>query len=62
MVLRPAQEFFHSYGDITITSESLQNLGLCSALREMKNDVSARMNSTLNTAHYLYDTSREDPG
>jgi hypothetical protein len=24
---------FHLYGDVTITSEGLQNLGLCSALR-----------------------------
>jgi hypothetical protein len=24
---------FHSYGDVTITGEELQNLGLCSALR-----------------------------
>jgi hypothetical protein len=24
---------FHSYGDVTITGEGLQNLGLCSALR-----------------------------
>jgi hypothetical protein len=29
---RPAQEFF-TYGDVTIASEGLQNLGLCSALR-----------------------------
>jgi hypothetical protein len=31
-VLRPAQEFV-TYGDITITGEGLQDLGLCSALR-----------------------------
>jgi hypothetical protein len=31
-VLRPAQEFFHLYGDVTIASEGLQNLGLCLAL------------------------------
>jgi hypothetical protein len=24
---------FHSYGDVTITGEGLQNLGLCSVLR-----------------------------
>jgi hypothetical protein len=24
---------FHFYGDVTITGEGLQNLGLCSALR-----------------------------
>jgi hypothetical protein len=24
---------FHLYGDVTITGEGLQNLGLCSALR-----------------------------
>jgi hypothetical protein len=29
----PSQEFFHLYGDVTITGEGLQNLGLCSALR-----------------------------
>jgi hypothetical protein len=33
MVLRYAQEFFTLYGDVTITGEGLQNLGLCSALR-----------------------------
>jgi hypothetical protein len=33
MVLRPAQDFFHLYGDVTIASEGLQNLSLCSALR-----------------------------
>jgi hypothetical protein len=32
-VLRPAREFFHLYGDITVTGEGLQNLSLCSALR-----------------------------
>jgi hypothetical protein len=32
-VLRPAQEFFYLYGDVTITGEGLQNLGLCSAPR-----------------------------
>jgi hypothetical protein len=34
MVLRPTQEVFsfHLNGDITITGEELQNLGLCSAL------------------------------
>jgi hypothetical protein len=33
MVLRPAQDFFHLYGDVTIAGEGLQSLGLCSALR-----------------------------
>jgi hypothetical protein len=33
VVLRPSQNFFTLYGDITVTSEGLQNLGLCSALR-----------------------------
>ena len=32
-VLRPAQEYFDLYGDVTIAGEGLQNLGLCSALR-----------------------------
>jgi hypothetical protein len=32
IVLCPAQEF-HIYGDVTITSDRLQNWGLCSALR-----------------------------
>jgi hypothetical protein len=32
-VLRPAQEFFTLYGDVTIAGEGLQNIGLCSALR-----------------------------
>jgi hypothetical protein len=27
---------FHLYGDVTITGEGLQNLGLCSALRAFK--------------------------
>jgi hypothetical protein len=27
---------FHLYGDVTITVEGLQNLGLCSALRAFK--------------------------
>jgi hypothetical protein len=27
---------FHLYGDVTITGEGLQNLGLCSALREFE--------------------------
>jgi hypothetical protein len=34
-VLRPAQEFFHLYGYVTIAGEGLQNVGLlaiCSAL------------------------------
>jgi hypothetical protein len=37
-VLRPAQEFFtySVYGDVTITGEGLQNLGLCSALRALE--------------------------
>jgi hypothetical protein len=30
----PAQELFtYNYGDVTITGEELQNLGLCSALK-----------------------------
>jgi hypothetical protein len=35
IVVRPAQEFFHLhvYRDVTIASEGLQTLGLCSALR-----------------------------
>jgi hypothetical protein len=33
-VLRLAQDFFsHFYGDVTITDEGLQNLGLCAAPR-----------------------------
>jgi hypothetical protein len=32
MVLRPAQEFFTLYEDVTIAGEGLQNLGLCLAL------------------------------
>jgi hypothetical protein len=28
-VLRPAQEYFDLYGDVTIIAEGLQNLGLC---------------------------------
>jgi hypothetical protein len=32
IVLRPAQEYF-TCGDVTITGEGPQNLGLCSALR-----------------------------
>jgi hypothetical protein len=31
-VLDQAQGSFHLYGDVTIASEGLQNLGLCSAL------------------------------
>jgi hypothetical protein len=27
---------FHLYGDVTIASEGLQNLGLCSALRALE--------------------------
>jgi hypothetical protein len=33
ILLRPAQEFFHLYGDITTTGEGLQNFGLCTELR-----------------------------
>jgi hypothetical protein len=37
IVLRPAKDFFFTYmyvyRDVTIASEGLQNLGLCSALR-----------------------------
>jgi hypothetical protein len=33
LILRPAQGFFHLYGDIIIAGEGLQILGLCSALR-----------------------------
>jgi hypothetical protein len=33
IILRPTQDFFHLYGDITMASEGLQTLGLCSALR-----------------------------
>ena len=29
----PSSRIFHLYGDVTITGEGLQNLGLCSALR-----------------------------
>jgi hypothetical protein len=36
-VLRPAQEFL-TYGDVTITGEGLQNLGLCSALRAFEQE------------------------
>jgi hypothetical protein len=32
-VLRPTREFIHLYGDVTIASEGLQKLGLCSAFR-----------------------------
>jgi hypothetical protein len=32
-VLRPAQDFFYPYGDVAITGEELQNLGLFSTLR-----------------------------
>jgi hypothetical protein len=32
VVLCPAHEFFHSYGNVTINGEGLQNLGVCSAL------------------------------
>jgi hypothetical protein len=32
-VLRPAQEFFHWYGDVAIVGEGLQNFGLGSVLR-----------------------------
>jgi hypothetical protein len=37
-VLLPAQEFFTYYvfGDVTITGEGLQNIGLCSALRALE--------------------------
>jgi hypothetical protein len=35
-VVRPAQEFFHLFVDVTITVEGLQNLGLCSALRDFE--------------------------
>jgi hypothetical protein len=27
---------FHSYGDVTIADEGLQNLGLCSALKALE--------------------------
>jgi hypothetical protein len=33
-VLRPAQDFFLMYGDVTGADEGLHNLGLCSALSE----------------------------
>jgi hypothetical protein len=32
-VLRPAEEFFTLYGDVTIAGEGLQNLGLCLTLK-----------------------------
>jgi hypothetical protein len=32
-VLRPAQEFFHLCGYVTIAGEGLQNVDLCSTLR-----------------------------
>jgi hypothetical protein len=32
-VLTSHTRIFHLYGDVTITGEGLQNLGLCSALR-----------------------------
>jgi hypothetical protein len=33
-ILRLSQDFFnYMHGDVTITGEGLQNLGLCSALR-----------------------------
>jgi hypothetical protein len=32
-VLRPAEELFTYIEDVTIASEGLQNVGLCSALR-----------------------------
>ena len=31
-VFLPTQEFFHSYGDVTIAGEGLQKFDLCSAL------------------------------
>jgi hypothetical protein len=37
-VLRPAQEFFIFYGDVTIAGEGLLNLGLCSVLRAFEQE------------------------
>jgi hypothetical protein len=36
IVLRPAQEMFHFYGNITIAGERLQNIALRSVLRVFK--------------------------
>jgi hypothetical protein len=40
---------FHSYGDVTIASKRLQNLGLCSALRPLSSEGSLSCHTHCNT-------------
>jgi hypothetical protein len=53
-------KFVHLYGDVTITGEGLQNLGLCSALRALEREVSLSCHTCCRTGPRFYRSHQKD--